>query len=195
MESASAAAPSQARAEEVAAAATELEAAGRLGLTRGFIQHGSVTVYDHVCAVARASLAVADALSRVGVRVARDELLRGALLHDYFLYDWHEKEAWHRFHGLRHPFFARANAEQDFPDLTARERNIIERHMFPLVVLPPTCREAWIVCLADKAVALRETLFQRDGAAAGPTAASRSAAAARATARGAAVEPPREGLS
>ena len=151
----------RARADEVAAAAAELERTGRLGLARDSIQHGSVTVYDHVCAVARASLAAADALARVGVRVDRAALTRGALLHDYFLYDWHEKEAWHRLHGLRHPFFALENAERDFPDLSARERNIIQRHMFPLVVLPPTCREAWIVCLADKAVALRETLFQR----------------------------------
>ena len=31
-------------------------------------------------------------------------------------------------------------------------------HMFPLVPLPPRHAEAWVLCLADKAVALRETL-------------------------------------
>ena len=35
------------------------------------------------------------------------------------------------------------------------------RHMFPLVPVPPTCREAWIVCLADKWCALRETVAGR----------------------------------
>ena len=66
----------------------------------------------------------------------------------------------HRLHGFRHPFTALRNAEADF-SLTARERNIIVRHMFPLVPIPPTCREAWIVCLADKYCALRETVEGR----------------------------------
>ena len=142
--------------------ADELEEQGRLGLTRTYIQHGSVTVYDHVCAVARTSLAMADALARIGIRVDRQSLLRGALLHDYFLYDWHDKDPSHRLHGFRHPFFALARAEEDF-DLTPRERNIIVRHMFPLVPIPPTCREAWIVCIADKVCALRETVLMRRG--------------------------------
>lgn len=148
------------RAREVARAASELERAGRLGLTRGFIQHGDVTVYAHVLSVARASLSAADVLARAGVRIDRASLLRGALLHDYFLYDWHDPDPSHRLHGFRHPFFALARAEEDF-DLTPRERNIIVRHMFPLVPIPPTCREAWIVCLADKWCALRETVAGR----------------------------------
>ena len=137
-----------------------LEREGRLGLTREFIQHGDVTVYAHVVSVAHASVAVADALGRIGVRMDRASLVRGALLHDYFLYDWHDPDPSHRLHGFRHPFFALARAEEDF-DLTPRERNIIVRHMFPLVPVPPTCREAWVVCLADKWCALRETVQGR----------------------------------
>lgn len=109
---------------------------------------------------ARASLSFAERLGRVGVSVDRASLLRGALLHDYFLYDWHDPDPSHRLHGFRHPFFALARAEEDF-ELTPRERNIIVRHMFPLVPVPPTCREAWIVCLADKWCALRETIAGR----------------------------------
>ena len=33
--------------------------------------------------------------------------------------------------------------------------------MFPLVPVPPTCREAWIVCMADKWCALCETVAGR----------------------------------
>ena len=84
-------------------------------------------------------------------------LIRGALLHDYFLYDWHEKDRRHCLHGLRHPRLAMRNACEDY-ELTKREKNIILRHMFPLTVVPPTCREAWIVCLADKICAVLETL-------------------------------------
>ena len=154
--------PSRARttAPEVAAEATRLEREGRLGLCREFVQHGDVSVYEHVVAVAVESCRMADALARHGIAVDRPSLVRGALLHDYFLYDWHDQDPSHRLHGFRHPFFALANAERDF-DLTPRERNVIVRHMFPLVPMPPTCREAWIVCGADKLVALRETLDSR----------------------------------
>ena len=84
-------------------------------------------------------------------------LLRGALLHDYFLYDWHEKNAGHRFHGFTHPGTALKNAQEDFR-LTPVEQNIIARHMFPLCPIPPRCREAWLVCVADKYCALLETV-------------------------------------
>ena len=147
-------------AREVDDAARQLAQAGRLDLTHEFIQHGEVTVYAHVTSVARASLSFAERLGRAGISVDRASLLRGALLHDYFLYDWHDPDPSHRLHGFRHPFFALARAEEDF-ELTSRERNIIVRHMFPLVPVPPTCREAWIVCLADKWCALRETVAGR----------------------------------
>lgn len=146
--------------DEVELAARALESQGRFGLTRDFIQHGDVSVHAHVLSVSRASIAMADFLGRAGVRVDRASLIRGALLHDYFLYDWHDPDPSHRLHGFTHPFAALARAEEDF-ELTARERNIIARHMFPLVPVPPTCREAWIVCLADKACALHETIAGR----------------------------------
>lgn len=149
--------------QEVADTAIELERQGRLGACRRFIQHGNVNVYEHVVGVAEASLAAADALQRMGVTLDRSSLVRGALLHDYFLYDWHDPDPSHRLHGFKHPYFALERAEEDF-DLTPRERNVIVRHMFPLVPVPPTCREAWIVCLADKYCALHETLFRRGDA-------------------------------
>lgn len=147
--------------DEVTRIAQALETRGRFGLTRGFIQHGTMSVHAHVISVARASLAMAEQLERLGIRIDRASLIRGALLHDYFLYDWHDPDPSHRLHGFTHPFAALARAEEDFDDLTPRERNIISRHMFPLVPIPPTCREAWLVCLADKACALHETIAGR----------------------------------
>ena len=147
--------------DEVAHVAQVLETQGRFGLTRSFIQHGTMSVHAHVISVARAGLAMAERLERLGIRIDRASLIRGALLHDYFLYDWHDPDPSHRLHGFTHPFAALARAEEDFDDLTERERNIISRHMFPLVPIPPTCREAWLVCLADKACALHETIAGR----------------------------------
>lgn len=37
------------------------------------------------------------------------------------------------------------------------EENIILRHMFPLTVIPPANKEAWLVCMSDKLCAFNET--------------------------------------
>ena len=137
----------------VAAMAARLEREGRFGATRSCLQHGSVTVYAHCLRVACTACALARALH---LRVDENALIRGALLHDYFLYDWHEKDASHRMHGFTHPATALRNAGEDW-SLSPIEKEIISKHMFPLTPLPPTCREAWLVCLADKLCAAGET--------------------------------------
>ena len=38
------------------------------------------------------------------------------------------------------------------------EKETIRRHMFPLNPIPPRCREAWIVTLADKICSGGETV-------------------------------------
>ena len=130
-----------------------LENAGRLNETKNYIQHGSISVYAHCVNVARMSVRIAKWLP---IQVNMDALVIGALLHDYFLYDWHEKRKGHHFHGFTHPGTALKNAEKEY-ELGDIERNIISRHMFPLTVVPPMCREAWLVCLADKYCAVKET--------------------------------------
>ncbi len=124
--------------------------------TKEHIQHGTVTVNAHCINVAKHSLMLADKLK---VRVKRRELIRGALLHDYFLYDWHDKDHINPFklHGFFHPGRALKNATRDF-ELTEREKDIIRKHMWPMTIIPPMCREAWIVTAADKWVSLLETL-------------------------------------
>lgn len=133
-----------------------LETAVRLNETKNYIQHGSITVYAHCVNVARMSVRIAKWLP---IQVNMDALVIGALLHDYFLYDWHDGKGRH-FHGFTHPECAKRNAEMDYT-LSPRVKNIIARHMFPLTPVPPTCTEAWIVCIADKICAIEETLFKR----------------------------------
>ncbi len=135
----------------------ELSREGRIRKSRSFIQHGNTSVYEHSVRVAYYSLKAAEFLHLNG---HRKELVRGALLHDYFLYDWHEKDRSHSLHGFRHPFTALRNASADYR-LTRREQNIILRHMFPLVPIPPACPEGWIVCMVDKGCSLYETVRRR----------------------------------
>ncbi|MCM1046111.1 MAG: hypothetical protein NC417_11435 [Candidatus Gastranaerophilales bacterium] len=129
--------------------------------TKSHIQHGNMTVNDHCVRVAAYSLALS---KKLHIPCSHRELIRGALLHDYFLYDWHDKDyiSPHRLHGFFHPGKALKNASAEY-DLTPREKEIIKKHMWPLTVVPPTCREAWIVTMADKWCSLMETCHLHKG--------------------------------
>ena len=124
-----------------------------------FIQHGGTSCLKHTIAVAYYSIKVAELL---GIRYKKRDLIRGALLHDYFLYDWHDGAKGRNIHGFTHPGTALNNADRDFT-LTDTERDIIKKHMFPLTIKPPVCREGWIVCMVDKYCSLYET-FKRKNA-------------------------------
>ena len=69
----------------------------RLWLSDLAIQHGDTTVLLHCLAVAYFSLRLAKLLR---LKCDQRSLVRGALLHDYFLYDWHVPDPSHRLHGF-----------------------------------------------------------------------------------------------
>ena len=89
------------------------------------------------------------------VKVDKVSLVRGALLHDFFLYDWHDKTAMPKAHAYLHPLIAFDNAKKEFR-LNAIEKNIIQAHMFPLSIVMPKYKESWIVVMADKICAMNE---------------------------------------
>ena len=86
------------------------------------------------------------------------DLIRGALLHDYFLYDLHGKSENVNAltHCFTHPKRALENAMNAYPDLSETEQDIIKRHMFPLTPIPPKTRCGWLVCYYDKLAAIEE---------------------------------------
>ena len=130
--------------------------------TKNYIQHGTMPVHRHCIDVAEKSIAISKFLR---IPCNEREMVRGALLHDYFLYDWHDKsrENYQRLHGFYHPGIALRNASMEY-ELTLREKDIIKKHMWPLTVVPPLCRAAWIVTTADKYCSLLETLKLHRGA-------------------------------
>ena len=140
--------------EDFSEVINELHTKSRFLTTKNFIQHGNVSVYQHCIFVAYVSCRIAN---RFNLKVDKKSLIRGALLHDYFLYDWHDKNKPTKLHGFTHPKIALKNAIEDL-ELNEKEKDIILHHMFPLNPVPPTCKEAWIICLADKICATRETL-------------------------------------
>lgn len=119
-----------------------------------FIQHGNVTCMEHCISVAYFSYAFC---KKFHIKVDEESLVRGAILHDYFLYDWHIKDEPRKLHGFYHPIQALNNAENDF-ELTKIERDIIVNHMWPLTFLHvPRCRESVVVSMMDKLCSVCET--------------------------------------
>ncbi len=129
--------------------------------TKEHIQHGNMTVNEHCINVAKTSLMIK---KKLHITCNQRDLVRGALLHDYFLYDWHKKDLKnpHKLHGFYHPGRALRNAKKEYV-LTKRQEDIIKKHMWPLTVVPPMCREAWIVTAADKYCSLMETFRLHKG--------------------------------
>lgn len=133
----------------------EILASSNMQKEQQFYQHGMVTVYEHSMKVAVCCLKLADVFN---VNVDTKTLVRGALLHDYFLYDWHQKDdGSHRLHGFRHAKVAYQNASKEFV-LNKKEKNMIISHMFPLNLVLPKYKESVILTIADKICAFCETV-------------------------------------
>ena len=119
------------------------------------IDHHDASIADHAVAVALHSFNIA---CLCGLNQRLGDLTRGALLHDYFHYNWHvTRSSSGKLHGFHHPREALENAEIEYGPLSKVERDIILRHMWPLTPIPPRYPESLIVCIIDKAVAIRES--------------------------------------
>jgi uncharacterized protein len=114
--------------------------------SKNYMAHGPVSVYDHSLLVAERAYLFA---KKHRLNLDYRSLVRGALLHDFYLYDWHKKHRGHRLHGFRHPSWALHNASLRF-ELNPIERDIIQCHMYPLTFWHrPHYREAWLVRKID----------------------------------------------
>ena len=119
-----------------------------------YIMHGNTTCRTHCIDVSYFSYNVA---KKLGLNA--EACARAGLLHDMFLYDWHDhiRTTGNHFHGLTHPRVAMNNASKNFC-LSCMERDIILKHMWPLTVVPPKYKEGLVVCYADKYCCVAEVL-------------------------------------
>lgn len=137
---------------------SKLQTDSRVQSMEEFTQHGNTNTFEHCKQVADCSYKIDSFLSaKSDLKV----LLTGAMLHDFFLYDWHEDDGSAGLHGFTHAAIASDNAKKYF-NVDEKTSHVIQSHMWPLNITNiPRTREAWIVCMADKYVSLRETLFRR----------------------------------
>ena len=121
-----------------------------------FIQHGEVTTFDHGVRVARLSYLLA---RRLHMTVDEEELVTGAFLHDYYLYDWHDHGD--HLHGYHHADISARNARRDFR-ISGKAEHIIKSHMWPLnLTRIPRSKEALLVCIADKMCSVQESVHRK----------------------------------
>ena len=121
-----------------------------------FIQHGKTTTRMHSENVAWICFKLNKALK---LKANEEELLRVGLLHDLYLYDWHDKRVpGQRIHGFLHAERACKNAIKYF-NINEKEQAAIRSHMWPLnITKVPKSKEAWLLTISDKFVSSLETL-------------------------------------
>lgn len=117
--------------------------------TKSVVHHGN-TRYNHSVRVAYLSYK----MSKI-VGGETSSVIRAAALHDFFLERDDKNIATETKMLIKHPSIAKENAINYF-GINDKEKNIIESHMFPISNVAPKSKEAWIVTLCDKLVAIGE---------------------------------------
>ena len=133
----------------------ELEKNEKIFEMKKYIQHGNISTFDHCFYVSYTCYRFA---KNRNMNVNYEALIRGAFLHDFYLYDWHEKSPFHRLHGFTHPYQAYKNAKLYFDNISKLEENMITSHMWPLTLRHiPKYKESIILTLVDKYCSTLET--------------------------------------
>lgn len=91
-----------------------------------YVQHGTTSTLQHCLSVVHISCAMAEKLH---IRVNYENLIVGALLHDFYLYDWHTHQDEGVLHGFAHPHIACRKCS----DAVSRQRRGTAHHHHPYV--------------------------------------------------------------
>lgn len=123
-----------------------------------WIHHEDVSLYEHLIIVSYMSYVICKKH-----KLHYKDAAIGGILHDFYYEPWqdhiYEKKPFFKQHGFVHAKQALENSYKLFPDLmNKRIANIIERHMFPLNIIPPKYIEGWIVSYVDKKVSMNVAL-------------------------------------
>ena len=128
--------------------------------TDDYIHHSDISCLEHVIHVSYTSFLIARKLGIDPIVTAR-----GALLHDFYLYDWHqgrpEIQSRIQLHGFRHPGIALVNARKHF-DIDHVEADIIKKHMWPLTLFSfPKYKASFLVMLVDSYCSIKEVFHKK----------------------------------
>lgn len=117
--------------------------------TKSIVHHGG-TRFNHSVKVAYLSYKISKMLG-----CDTRAVVRAGTLHDFFLERDDKNIATETRMLIKHPSMAKENAINYF-GVNEKEQNIIESHMFPISNVVPKYKEAWIVTMCDKIIAMIE---------------------------------------
>lgn len=126
----------------------------KVQLMKNFQQHIGTSTYLHCKLISQMCFLIN---RRLRLHCDEKALVAGAILHDFFLYDWHKENNPSRGkHGFIHPLIAARNARK-YLKIDTKTEEIIKTHMWPLTITRiPKTREAWIVSCVDKYTTVKE---------------------------------------
>lgn len=115
--------------------------------------HVCSTTLSHSIYVTKTACRLAKVLH---VKVHTKDLVRGCMLHDFYLYEYAKEDMTAYQHGTGHAAVALKNAGKHY-DLTEIEQNMIYSHMWPLNITHlPKYKESALIVVADKYCAVVE---------------------------------------
>lgn len=117
--------------------------------TKNIVHHGT-SRYEHSLKVSYQAYKLAK-LFKLDIK----KTARAGLLHDFFCEKYSKKLTDKIKTFINHPISASMNSKKIF-NISIKEQNIIESHMFPFSKSFPKYKESFIVTYADKQVAFRE---------------------------------------
>lgn len=128
---------------------------------KNYGHHGKISVYEHSLKVSYLAYKIAKKCKLFNYR----NVAIGGLLHDFYYEPWQDctvHKPLFKKHGFVHAKEALYNSYIYFPNLMNNKiENIIERHMFPLNIIPPKHMDAWLIVFIDKFVSI-EALNQKE---------------------------------
>lgn len=125
---------------------------------KNYAQHNSSNTFEHSVHVAL----TAYRLSKIfRLQIDEGSLAKGAMLHDFYLYDARGGQIGAWKHGTGHADTALSNSLKHY-ELTDLEKEIIYCHMWPLnITRVPRSKESLLISMADKYCAAREMMAHR----------------------------------
>lgn len=125
---------------------------------KNYAQHSSSNTFCHSVSVAKTAYRLSKFFH---LKVNEKSLAKGAMLHDFYLYNARGGHigAWE--HGTNHAETALKNSMKHY-ELTKLEKDIIYCHMWPLnITRIPRSKECLLISMADKYCAAKELMSRK----------------------------------
>ncbi len=125
---------------------------------RNQIHHYRSTVASHSVRTAAAGLKICLALRKIGIKVDVRKVVRTALLHDLGMVGRDELYRNNYECCVRHPGNSVDISKQIWREIDEKSMAAIKSHMWPLSIHIPKTKEAFVLCMADKAASVKDLI-------------------------------------